>query len=167
MQRRVRAIARLICRSLLNLPLRKLGPWFVVWNFFLLRLFFISVNLPCGFSRNVAMSRLMFPVAIWIYWISCRNGKQGCCSYFNCAPLDLGRSSKSCQSKFFSVGITLVDVTLNTLNWFQFQMVGPPFIPKGCNMFLLPSVHVKRMCMSTISFLVQKNSSILIGDKRF
>ena len=31
---------------LLKLPSRKLGPWFVLWSFFFLRLLFISINMP-------------------------------------------------------------------------------------------------------------------------
>ena len=33
---------------LLKLPPRKLEPWFILWNFFLLRLLCISINLPCS-----------------------------------------------------------------------------------------------------------------------
>ena len=31
---------------LLKLPSRKLGPWFVLWSFFFLRLLFILINMP-------------------------------------------------------------------------------------------------------------------------
>ena len=55
------------CLSLLlKLPLRKLEPWFLLWNFFLPRLLCISINLPC--------TRLLVDVvATWNYWISCKN----------------------------------------------------------------------------------------------
>ena len=47
---------------------RKLEPWFVLWSFFLLRLFFISINLPYGLEwKTVIMSRLVLLVAIRIY----------------------------------------------------------------------------------------------------
>ena len=36
----------IIFKLLLKLPPRKLEPWFVLWSFFLLRLLYISINLP-------------------------------------------------------------------------------------------------------------------------
>ena len=48
---------------LLKLPPRKLEPWLILWNFFLLRLLCISINLPYGHVWNtVVMSGL---VLLW------------------------------------------------------------------------------------------------------
>ena len=56
-------IGALILSLLLKLPPRKLVPWFVLWNFFLLRLFCISINLPYTHAWNtVVMSELVSPV---------------------------------------------------------------------------------------------------------
>ena len=63
---------------LLKLPPVKLEPWFVIWNFFLLRLPCIPINLPYGCLWNiVVMSVLVFVVATWNCWISCRNEYAG------------------------------------------------------------------------------------------
>ena len=43
-------IAALTWSPLLKLFLKKLETWFVPWSLFLLRLFFISINIPCGIS---------------------------------------------------------------------------------------------------------------------
>ena len=61
---------------LLKLPPRKLEPWFVLWNFFLLRLLCISINLPYGRVWNtIITSRLVLLVATWnCCWISYKNG---------------------------------------------------------------------------------------------
>ena len=51
---------------LLKLPPRKLELYFVQWNFFLLRLLCISINLPCAHVWNaVVMSGLVPLVATW------------------------------------------------------------------------------------------------------
>ena len=67
------------------------------------------------------------------------------------------------KSEVFSVGITLVDVHLNWLIWFNFLS------PKGdlrvilidCMLFLSPFLGVTRMSMSIVSFLAQLGSGIL------
>ena len=51
---------------LLKLYPRKLGPWFVRWSFFLLRLLCISLNLPFAHVWNtIVASRLVPLVATW------------------------------------------------------------------------------------------------------
>ena len=69
-------IAVLKLSLLLKLPPRKLEPWFVLWNFFLLRLLCISINLPYGRVWNtIITSRLVLLVATWnCCWISYKNG---------------------------------------------------------------------------------------------
>ena len=63
---------------LLKLPPRKLEPWFILWSFFLLRLLYISINLPYSLAWNiVAMSQLVLLVATWICGISYKNGYAG------------------------------------------------------------------------------------------
>ena len=65
-------------------------------------------------------------------------------------------------SVFFSIGITLVDVHLNWLNWFHFLILkgGLLVILIDYIIFLSPFPDVSRMSMSTVSFLTQLNSEI-------
>ena len=59
-------IGALTLSLLLKLPPRKLEPWFILWNFFLLRLLFISINLLYNHVwNNVIMSGLVLLVATW------------------------------------------------------------------------------------------------------
>ena len=52
--------------SIAKLPLRKLEPWFVLYSFFVLRLLYISINLPyCHAWNTVVMSGLVPLVATW------------------------------------------------------------------------------------------------------
>ena len=57
----------------------------------------------------------------------------------------------------FFIGITLVDVHLNWLNWFHFLVLrgGLLAIPIDCMLFLSPFLDVTRMSTSTVSFLSQ------------
>ena len=64
----------------------------------------------------------------------------------------------------FSIGITLVDVLQNSLNWFHFIFleVGLFVILIDCMIFLLPFLNVARMMsMSTVSFLARLDTGIL------
>ena len=71
-------IGALTLSLLLKLLPRKLEPWFVLWSFFLLRLFWISINLPYGRAWNtVVMSGLVLLVATWNCWISYKNEYAG------------------------------------------------------------------------------------------
>ena len=71
-------IKALALSLLLKLPPRKLEPWFVLWSFFLLRLLFISINLPYGHAWNtVFMSGLVLLVASCNCWVSYKNGYAG------------------------------------------------------------------------------------------
>ena len=62
-----------------------------------------------------------------------------------------------------SLGITLLDVLQNWLNWFHliFLEEGLLVILIDCMVFLSPFLDVTRMSMSTVSFLAQLNSGIL------
>ena len=61
------------------------------------------------------------------------------------------------------IGITLVDVLQNWLNWFHFLFLegGLFIILIDCMIFLSPFLDVTRMSMSTVSFLAQLNSGII------
>ena len=63
----------------------------------------------------------------------------------------------------FPIGITLVDVLKNWLNWFHllFLEEGLLVILIDCMIFLSPFLDVTRMSMSTVSFLAQLDSGIL------
>ena len=68
-----------------------------------------------------------------------------------------------CQNVVFSIGITLVDVHLNWLNWFHALILkgGLLVIPIDCMIFLSPFLDVTRISMSTVSFLPKLDSGIL------
>ena len=51
----------------------KLETWFTLWNFFLLRLPFISINLPYSLAWNNVMSGLVLLTVTWKCWISDKN----------------------------------------------------------------------------------------------
>ena len=63
----------------------------------------------------------------------------------------------------FSVGITLVDVLQNWLNWFHFLFLEGGLLLKliDCMIFLSPLLDVTRMSMSKVSFLAKLDSGIL------
>ena len=59
-------IRALTLSLLLKLPPRKLEPWFILWNFFPLRLLCISINLQYSHAWNtVVMSGLVLLNATW------------------------------------------------------------------------------------------------------
>ena len=66
-------------------------------------------------------------------------------------------------AKVFSIGITLVNVLWNWLNWFHFLFVkgGILIILIGLMIFLPSFLDVTRMSMSTVSFLSQLDSGVL------
>ena len=63
----------------------------------------------------------------------------------------------------FSIGITVVDVLQNWLNWFHFFFleVGLLIILIDCIIFLSPFLDVMRMSMSTVYFFAHLDSGIL------
>ena len=63
----------------------------------------------------------------------------------------------------FPIGITLVNVLRNWLNWFHsiFLERGPLVVLIDCTIFLWPFLNVTSMFMSTVSFLAQLDSGIL------
>ena len=62
-----------------------------------------------------------------------------------------------------SIGITLVDVLQNWLNWFYFLFLEGSLlvILIDCMIFLSPLLDVTKMAMSTVSFLAQLEPGIL------
>ena len=70
---------------------------------------------------------------------------------------------RNVASLSLSVGITLVDVHLNWLNWFHFFILeeGLLVILIDCMIFLSPFLDLTRMSMSALSFLAQLGSGIL------
>ena len=53
---------------------KKIGTLFILWGFFLLRLLFISMNMPYEIPWNTAVMSVMVLLAMTlICWISCRN----------------------------------------------------------------------------------------------
>ena len=66
-------------------------------------------------------------------------------------------------AKVFSIGITLINVLWNWLNWFHFLFVkgGILIILIGLMIFLPSFLDVTRMSMSTVSFLSQLDSGVL------
>ena len=79
--------------SIDKLPPRKLEPSLDWRSSFLVKLFFISMNLPYELTWNiVVMSGIVLPAATWTCQISCRNQRVG---YFTfCLSGTLGSSSK-------------------------------------------------------------------------
>lgn len=71
----------------------------------------------------------MFLVFTWICYISYRTGMQDCWSRNYCLSWTLGLSLKCAQFKSFFIGVILVDVNLNWLNWLSFlNLVRGPLI---------------------------------------
>ena len=62
-----------------------------------------------------------------------------------------------------TIGITLVDVIHNWINWFHFLFLEGRLlvILIDCMIFLSPFLDITRMSMSTVSFLAQLDSGIL------
>ena len=136
-----------------------------------LTLSFITINPPCDLARKVHATlhgRCMRPCYCHAW-----TGAPNC--YLN--MLDklqkrvwrtlgptLATSLEHLASlKPFFIGITLIDVNLKWVNSFHFlaTLVGPLVILAGCIIFLSPSVDVRSMSMSSVSFLTQLDPGIL------
>ena len=78
------------------------------------------------------------------------------------SPEPLPHRRNVASSSLF-IGITLVDVHLNWLNWFHLLILEGDLlvILIDCMIFLSPFLDVTRMSMSTVSFLAQLDSGIL------
>ena len=155
---------------MLKLPPRKMEPWFILCSFFLLRLLIISVNLPYSPEWNtVFMSGCMLLAPAWICYINYRNRYVGLLVLHLLPLLNPWFIVKMWPGSEFSIGINLVDVCLNWLNWFHFFILvaGPFFILIGFMSFQSPIVDVTRMSISTVSFLTHLNFGILCLQNAF
>ena len=95
-------IGALTLSLLLKLPPRKLGPWFDLWRFYLLRLFRISINLPyCHAWKTVVMSGLVLLVGTWNCWINYK--KRICRTVDPSLAWTLGSSSKCSYRYYFGI----------------------------------------------------------------
>ena len=140
-------IGSLSLSLLLKLPPRKLDPLFVLWNFFLLRLLFIFINLPYSIAWNTA---------IWKCWIIYKNRYLELLVPLLLLLLNIWLIAKIEPVYVFSVGITLLDVHLNWLNCFHFFILerGQLVILMGCIISVSPFLDVIRMSISTSSLLI-------------
>ena len=132
---------------------KKIEVLILLWSFFLLRLLCISTNLR---YVHVAPSCYLE----FVDKQATKTDMQDFWSFTCCFSWTLGSSSKCDQLRSFSIGITLVDVLQNWLNWFYFLFLegGLLVIPIDCMIFLSPFLDVTRMSMSTVSFLALWNS---------
>ena len=145
---------------LLKLSTRKLEPWFILWSFFLLRLLCITINLPYD---HVVMSELVLLIAIWNCWISYKNGYAGLLVLHLLPLLNPWLIIRMKPVKVFAIGITLVDVHLNWLNWSHFLILKGGLLITLIDwmVFLSPFLNVTKMSMSTISLLTQLDYGII------
>ena len=148
---------------LLKLPPRKLEPWFVLRSFFLLRLLFISMNLPSGHVLNtVVMSGLVLLVVTWNCWISYKNGYAGLLVLHCCILWTLVHRRNVASLSLFC-RYYLVDVHRISINWFSVLTLEGVLLLAliDCMIFLSPFLNVTRISMSTVSFLARLESGIL------
>ena len=110
---------------MLKLYPRKLEPWFVVESVFLLRLLYLEMSdkLQKRLCRTVCPSLLMNP---WLI-------------------------VKTYPAYVFCIGITLVDVYLNWINWFLFLILegGLLVILIDCILFLSAFLDVARIFVNS------------------
>ena len=86
-----------------------------------MRLLCSSINLPQGHAWNtVVISELVLLVATWNCGISYKNGHAGPSLAASLEAL----AHRSQLKSFLYIGITLVDVYLNWLNWFHVLILG-------------------------------------------
>ena len=87
---------------LLKPPPRKLQPWFVLWSFFLLRLLYISINLPYAHAWNtLAMFGLVLLCYLELLDKLQKLNIKDCWSFTCCISWTLGSSSYCSQLKSF------------------------------------------------------------------
>ena len=149
---------------IIKLPPRKFEPWFVLLSFFLLRLLFISINLPYSLAWNtVAMSGLMLLTAAEmlnkLQKQICRTVVPSLSAFLE----SLDHCRKIASLSFF-ICITMVDdVHSNWPNWFHFLILdgGLLYIQIDYMILLSSFLDVTRISMSTVSFLAQLDPGIL------
>ena len=153
------------CLSLLNwigaltlkLPPRTLEHWFPLWNFLLLRLLCISVNLPYGLAcNNNVIIGLVLLAATLRCWINYKNRYVGLLSLTCSLSWIIGSSSKyRCSSELAPLVLP------------PYSQWGVLFILRDSMIFQSPLVDVIGMSMSTVSFLSQPDSRFLSLQNAF
>ena len=141
----------------------KLGSWFVLWSFFLLRLLHISTNLPYCLAWNTVTICMEYCCHVWFGAPSCYlkmldNLQKRRCK--TVAPL-LSASLKPLAHRPNVARLSLFyryyfDRCLPELaDWFHIVVLegGLLVILVDCMIFLSPFLDVVKMSMSTVSFL--------------
>ena len=131
---------------LLKLPPRKLEPWLILWNFFLLRLLCISINLPYGHVWNtVVMSGLVLQ----------QSSKRICRTVGPsfAASLETLAHCQNVSSLSLFYTYYFGRCSWNWLNWFHFLILEGDLlvILIDCMIFLSPLLDVTRMCQQVLS----------------
>ena len=148
---------------LLNVPPRKLKPWFVLWSFFLLRLLSISIHQPYGHAWDtVVMLGLVLLVATW-NWLVTKTDMQDYWSFPCCLSWTLGSSLKCSQLNFFLQVLLwwMVIWTASSGSTSLFWREGLLVILIDCMISLSILPDVTRMLISTVPFIAQLDSEIL------
>ena len=125
---------------------KKIGDLILSANFFLLRLSFSPINLTGAHSCYLEMlDKLQKQVGSTVG-----------------PSLNASLEPLAHPQNLAIIGITLVGVHLNWLNWFHVVVLvgGLLVILIDCMIFMSPFLDVSRMSMSTISFLEQLDSGI-------
>ena len=153
-------IGALTLSLLLKLPSRELEPWFVL-------------------SREVALCHYKYTIRpCFEYFCHVWTGAPSCSLEMSdilqkmdsrtagpspAASLNPWLIVEMYPAYVFSVGITLVDVHLNWINWFNFLILegGLLVILIDCMIFLSPFLDATRMSTSTVFFLTQLGCGIL------
>ena len=121
-------------------------------SFFLLRLLYISINLPCGHAWNtVVMSGQVLLLATSNCWMRYKNGYAGLLVLHLLPLLNPLLIVEMWPAWVFSIGITLVDIRLNWLNWFDFLLLEGDLLVFLIDsmIFLTTFLDVTRMSMSS------------------
>ena len=115
----------------------------------------ISINPSDAHVWNTVVTYGLVPlVATWNCWTSYKNEYAGLLVLHLLLFLNPWLIVEMWPAQVFSIGITLVDVLQNWLNWFHFLFLvgGVLVILIDCLIFLSPFLDAARMSMSTVSF---------------
>ena len=143
---------------------KKTGALIRLWSVFFLRLLFISMNrLYTHVWNTVVTSGLVPKLLLGIARQAAKANMQVCWSFTSCFSWTLGLSSKSGQLTCFlySYYFDRCSSELAQLVPLLFLEVGLLIILIDCMIFLSPFLDVRRMSMSTVSFLAPLDSGIL------
>ena len=109
------------------------------------------------------MFGLVLLVAAWNCWISCKNGYAGLLLLYLLPLLNPWLIVEMWPAWVFSIGITLLDVHLNWLNWIHVLILEGGLLAVLIDWmnFFSPFLYVKGMSVSAVSVLAQLDSGIL------